>query len=189
MSHPLGRLFIPSGSSGAAHADRDRSTVAFAAWPNVHPRPVRVPKGDREHGCSPLVGHLRGAVLREHPRDLMVVHQPQIPALEGLSIIIRENGKRSIVASLRAHGTGKNLTAFSRMLFVNPPADGAAWEQAIGRCHRQGQLADEVEVELYQHTDELLEAFRKARDFARSIEQTEGTPQKLCLASYVWAAI
>jgi hypothetical protein len=108
---------------------------------------------------------------------------------EASATIIRESGKRSIVASLRAHGTGKNLTAFSRMLFVNPPADGAAWEQAIGRCHRQGQLADEVEVELYQHTDELIEAFRKARDFARFIEQTEGTPQKLCFASYDWPAL
>lgn len=73
---------------------------------------------------------------------------------------------------------------FSRMLFVNPPADGAAWEQAIGRCHRQGQHADEVEVELYQHTDELAGAFQKACDFARFIEQTEGTPQKLCFANY-----
>jgi hypothetical protein len=69
------------------------------------------------------------------------------------------------------------------MLFVNTPAEGAAWEQAIGRCHRQGQLVDEVEVDLYQHTDELIGAFRKARDFARFIEQTEGTPQKLCLAT------
>ena len=47
-----------------------------------------------------------------------------------------------------------------------------------------GQLADECEVELYQHTDELIDAFRKARDFARFIEQTEGTPQKLCFANY-----
>ncbi|WP_141592257.1 DEAD/DEAH box helicase [Myxococcus sp. AB056] len=107
---------------------------------------------------------------------------------EASATIIRESGKRSIVASLRAHGTGKNLTMFSRMLFVNPPADGAAWEQAIGRCHRQGQLADEVEVELYQHTAELVGAFQKARDFARFIEQTEGTPQKLNFADYHFAA-
>lgn len=75
------------------------------------------------------------------------------------------------------------------MLFVNPLVDGAAWEQATGRIHRQGQLADEVEVEvkLYQHTDELNDAFRKARDFARFVEQTEGTPQKLCFAAYDWA--
>jgi hypothetical protein len=108
---------------------------------------------------------------------------------EASATIIRETGKRSIVASLRAHGTGKNLTMFSRMLFVNPPADGAAWEQAIGRIHRQGQAADECEVELYQHTDELIDAFRKARDFSRFIEQTEGTPQKLCFASYDWPAL
>jgi|GEM_PF-3260868 len=67
------------------------------------------------------------------------------------------------------------------MLFVNPLVDGAAWEQATGRIRRQGQLADEVEVELYQHTDELIDAFRKARDFARFVEQTEGTPQKFVL--------
>ncbi|SEN37639.1 hypothetical protein SAMN05444354_1477 [Stigmatella aurantiaca] len=89
---------------------------------------------------------------------------------EASATIMRETGKRSIVASLRANGTGKNLTMFSRMLFVNPPADGATWEQAIGRIHRQGQADDECEVELYQHTDELIDAFRKARDFARFIE-------------------
>jgi len=103
--------------------------------------------------------------------------------------IIREDGNRPIVASLRAHGTGKNLTMFSRMLFVNLPADGAAFEQVIGRMHRQGQMADEVEVELYQHTPELIRSVRKAREFARFIEQTEGTPQKLCFAAYDWAAI
>ncbi|MGE6761106.1 hypothetical protein ACQKGO_24010 [Corallococcus interemptor] len=52
---------------------------------------------------------------------------------------------------------------------MNPPANGAAWEQAIGRIHRQRQLADKCEVELYQHTDELTDAFAMARDFARSI--------------------
>ncbi|WP_228556883.1 hypothetical protein [Myxococcus sp. AB025B] len=65
---------------------------------------------------------------------------------EASATIPRERGKRSIVASLRAHGTGRNLTILSRMLFVKPPADGAAREQTIGRCLRQGQLADEVEV-------------------------------------------
>jgi hypothetical protein len=40
-----------------------------------------------------------------------------------------ELGERSIVASLNAHGTGKNLQAFHRQLWSNPPADGGAWEQ------------------------------------------------------------
>ncbi|AGC46591.1 hypothetical protein MYSTI_05311 [Myxococcus stipitatus DSM 14675] len=102
---------------------------------------------------------------------------------EASATISRESGKRPTIVSQRAHGTGKSLTMFSRMLFVNPPADGAAWEQTIGRCHRQGQLADEVEVELYQHTDELVGARQKALDFARFIEQMEGTPQKLGFAN------
>ncbi|WP_153904241.1 hypothetical protein [Myxococcus sp. AB056] len=41
-----------------------------------------------------------------------------------------------------------------------------------------------VETELYQHTDELAGAFQKARDFARFIEQTEGTQQRLNFANY-----
>ncbi|NVJ09626.1 hypothetical protein HUW63_30935 [Myxococcus sp. AM001] len=57
---------------------------------------------------------------------------------EASATIIRESGRRSIVASLRAHGTGKNLTMFSRTLFVNPPADGAAWEQAIAGATDRG---------------------------------------------------
>ncbi|WP_224373202.1 hypothetical protein [Hyalangium versicolor] len=48
-------------------------------------RPVRVPEGNRKPGGSTLVGDLRGMVLREHLRDLMTVHQPQVSSLEGLS--------------------------------------------------------------------------------------------------------
>lgn len=95
-----------------------------------------------------------------------------------------ENGRRSIVASIAAHGTGKNLQAFCRNLVVTPPASGAVWEQLLGRTHRQGQLADEVEVEVYQHTLDFQEAFRKARDLAAFIQATEKTPQKLVYASY-----
>jgi len=107
---------------------------------------------------------------------------------EASDLIIRETGQRSIVASIKAHGTGKNLAMFSRSLVVNPPADGATWEQLIGRTHRQGQRADEVEVEVGLHTPDLLEAFRKAREFARFIQATDGQPQKLLFATYEFTA-
>lgn len=38
-------------------------------------------------------------------------------------------------------------------------------------------------MEQNQHTDELIGAAQKARDFARVIEQTEGTPQNLRLVT------
>lgn len=103
---------------------------------------------------------------------------------EASTAIALERGDRAIVASIRAHATGKNLQAFSRNLVVNPPADGGAWEQLLGRTHRQGQTADEVTVDLYLHTDELRRAWDKAREYALFIEQTEGQRQKLCLASW-----
>lgn len=99
--------------------------------------------------------------------------------------VITEGGSRAIVASIRAHGTGKNLQAFARNLFANVPSDAAQWEQALGRTHRQGQLADEVTVEIYQHTPPVREALQKARMYAQYIEQTMGGSQKLLRATWV----
>lgn len=106
---------------------------------------------------------------------------------ESSALIAAETGSRSVVASIKAHGTGKNLQhAFARNLVVNPPADGGTWEQLIGRTHRQGQPADLVEVDIYQHTGDLEDAFTKARDYARFIQETDGQPQKLLFADYDW---
>lgn len=99
--------------------------------------------------------------------------------------ILRETGKRSIVASIKAHGTGKNLQQWCRNLVVTPPADGATWEQLIARTHRPGQLADEVEVEVYLHTEDYRGAFARAQEYARFIQGTDGQPQKLLLATYL----
>lgn len=95
------------------------------------------------------------------------------------SDILREDGRRSMVCSILAHGTGKNLQMFKRNLVANPPSDGAAWEQLLGRTHRQGQLADEVLVDVYRHTAALAKAVDKARDLADYIQGVLGAPQKL----------
>jgi hypothetical protein len=100
--------------------------------------------------------------------------------------IAAERGARSIVASIRAHGTGKNLQSFARNLFANLPSDAAIWEQTLGRTHRQGQLADEVTVEVYRHTHVVIDALSKARMLAQYIEQTMGGSQKLLRATYLF---
>ena len=102
------------------------------------------------------------------------------------SNILYETGERSVIASVKAHGTGKNLQAFARMLYGNQPADGVVMEQSLGRCHRPGQQADEVEATVYRHTDAFADGLRKAIDSAHYIEDTLGTKQKLCYAHFAF---
>ena len=90
--------------------------------------------------------------------------------------------KGPCVASIAAHGTGKNLQRYSRMLVVHPPSGGDVWEQLIARLHRPGQEADEVRVDVYLHARELRDAFTGARRLAEYIETITGQPQKLIYA-------
>jgi hypothetical protein len=105
---------------------------------------------------------------------------------EASATIINESGKRSVVASISAHGTGKNLQKFSKMLFAQMPSGGGAMEQALGRCHRTGQEADEVVAFFYRHTKEYRNALVKATQEAAYISETMGTKQKLLYATRTW---
>lgn len=86
---------------------------------------------------------------------------------------------KTCVASLDAHKEGKNLQAFSRNLFVVPPMSGLAWEQAIGRTHRQGQQASEVKVEVFMHSYDLWSAFRAAQSESAYVREIMGTKPRL----------
>ena len=101
------------------------------------------------------------------------------PGADGNDLVLRLSGAEAVVASIRAHGTGKNLQQFCRNLVANPPSDGATWEQLLGRTHRQGQQADEVTVEVYRHTEAMRAAVEKARALSEYIEGTFGSTQKL----------
>jgi hypothetical protein len=89
------------------------------------------------------------------------------------------------IVSIRAHGTGKNLQAYSVSLVLTPPGSGATWEQLLGRLHRPGQNADEVLFKVWQHTKELRAAFDQALSDASYIETTLGSKQKLSYANIV----
>lgn len=102
----------------------------------------------------------------------------------GENAISSEKGKRSVFAS-HAHSVGKNLQMFHQMCFSNPLQNGRAWEQGIGRMHRQGQLADDVLVDLFLGCRETWWSFEKARADARYIEETTGQPQRLNRATYL----
>ena len=87
--------------------------------------------------------------------------------------------------SVTAHGgTGLNLQdRWSRQVFACVPANGSAWEQVLGRTHRQGQQADEVWAWVPQWTAPLRQALSKARQDAAWIEASTGNQQKLLLAT------
>lgn len=103
------------------------------------------------------------------------------------SEILDETGKQTIVASIRAHGEGKNLqVAFGRNLITSPPSSGKTWEQTCGRTHREGQPRDEVTVDLYLHTASFTSAFHQARMDADYIQTTTGNRQKLVYGTYAF---
>lgn len=96
--------------------------------------------------------------------------------------------RRSIVASIKAHHKVKNLQhAFSKNFVVEPPASGTMWEQLIGRTHRPGQQADEVTVEVYQHTEELRSAIETAKSHAKFAFELTQAAQKLLYGDWIGA--
>ena len=97
----------------------------------------------------------------------------------------RKAKERVIVASLKAHGDGKNLQAFSRQLFTSMPPNGSTVEQGIGRSHREGQTDDLVEVSFFAHTPALSDSFGSVLEDAHYVEQTTGHRQKVLYASKV----
>lgn len=99
--------------------------------------------------------------------------------------ILSEKGNRSIVASINAHGTGRDglQRIFNHQLIANPPANGLEWEQLLGRLHRIGLEWDETINYVYRHTDELAEAIDKALLQARFVQSLMGSQQKLLTAT------
>jgi hypothetical protein len=97
--------------------------------------------------------------------------------------IAKEDGSRSIVASIKSHGTGRDglQRIFSSVLFTQPMVSATAWEQAIGRVVRDGQRAPIVRSFVFRHTPEMRQAVDKALARALYIEQTTGALQKLRL--------
>lgn len=101
------------------------------------------------------------------------------PGESGARVVRDLRGTERVVASIRAHGTGRNLQQFARNLVANPPSGGGAWEQLLGRTHRQGQKKDEVTVDVYRHTEAFRNAVKSAHELAGFIQDTFGATQRL----------
>ncbi len=88
---------------------------------------------------------------------------------------------KGAVLSLAANRRGRNLQAWSRNLFVQPPQSGRYIEQTIGRTHRAGQDAP-VSVEFLITSGDIHDAFDAALREATFQASTVGIRQKLMRA-------
>jgi hypothetical protein len=107
-------------------------------------------------------------------------------ALADLGIIVHGAGSAqptgdTCAASINVHGKGRNLQMYERGFIVEPPANGGTFEQLLGRTHRAGQKADAVWWDYFDFGD----AVKRAKSHAEYIEQTQGSAQKLNLATFL----
>ena len=91
--------------------------------------------------------------------------------------------KKSIIASIAANATGKNLQVFKKNLIPLTPMSSSTWEQLLGRTHRDGQQADEVSATLLIAMKEQVIWYELAVEVARNVSDMSGQEQKLCYAT------
>ncbi len=102
--------------------------------------------------------------------------------------ILAEDGSRSIVASIKAHASGRDGLQFKfykqYIAEMFPSADG--FEQLFGRLAREGQPEDTIETWMPMHTSENREALRSAIALAEFIESTTPNRQAILAADFDW---
>lgn len=96
-------------------------------------------------------------------------------------LLRNESGERSIIASIKSHGRGRNglQYIFNHQLVAQTPASASAYEQLLGRLDRKGQREDRVITEIYLHTREVKKAFQAALRKGQYVRETLGENQKL----------
>lgn len=92
---------------------------------------------------------------------------------------------QTCLVSIAAHHKGLNLQAWRLSLVVEPPSSGQVWEQLMGRTHRAGQTADEVEVFTFVGPKPFASAFASAREKAAYAAATTGGRMKLVFAPVI----
>lgn len=93
----------------------------------------------------------------------------------------------AVIVSIDANKEGRNLQhKWFRNLITAPPEGADVWQQLLGRTHRPGQIADEVEADVLLGCKEHANAWRRALAAAEAIRDTTGAESKLLLADVDW---
>jgi hypothetical protein len=88
------------------------------------------------------------------------------------------------ICSIPAHGTGKNLQRFQHQIVVQFPRSAKDAEQMIGRTHRNGQEADNLDVWRCDTSEFDQMNFAACLNDALYIQQTTSSRQKIVYAGY-----
>lgn len=94
------------------------------------------------------------------------------------------NRSKMLIASITAHGEGKNLQHFQEQICVQWPRSAKIAEQLLGRLHRNGQEADELEVRMINTLIFDRMNFAACLNDALYIHQSTGVRQKLVYGGY-----
>ena len=105
---------------------------------------------------------------------------------------LRDNEKRVVVLSMKAHHEGKNLqgnagrklAGWGLNFFVEWPRPEKLAEQALGRTHRVGQTRDELRPVTCITTDFDVLAMAATLNDSLYVQQTTGNRRKLIYAGY-----
>lgn len=117
-------------------------------------------------------------------RDLPVVFAPAGSNEELLADKADRNSKSVVVASISAHNEAKNMQYMQHQYVLQWPRSAKIAEQMLGRCHRNGQTADELIV----HRADVLSfdrfTFAHCLNDAVYRQQTTGNRQKMVYCTY-----
>jgi hypothetical protein len=133
------------------------------------------------------IGRWLVELLKAGPRAADVMWCPAEGTVTGTNaamIVAAANAGKVMVASIAAHGRGKNLQYLSNMLVAQWPRDPVAAEQLVGRLHRNGQQADHLDVVSLRTTEHDHLSFAACLNDAVYIQQTTGARQKVVYGAY-----
>lgn len=143
---------LPSPLIGAWHSHKQRE---FEGMPHRVQRPVRL-DDYKLRAAAAWAKDLakndkgeRGGIIWVHHHEMLdwlCAEIPgAVPARAGdLELLKHSNKDLVFVASMSAHGTGKNMQHFRHQIFVQWPRPANTAEQVLARLHRPGQEADEM---------------------------------------------
>lgn len=151
--------------------------VTVAEW--IDPLPLLRAARALDKGTLIWVEHVAVGELLSRELGVPFFRQQGLDA-NGRAIESHDGG--TCVASIASCGEGRNLQAWSKSFVTSVPPTGTVVEQLLGRTHREGQEADEVEATFGFGCAEALLGFWQAVMDCTTVNAMTGGEQKVLLA-------
>jgi len=171
---------------GGGNAESQEARAAWQEHSHKDPPPVETVWLD------PFIAVAVLELLERHPAALVwsvstAMHQGMADIVPSVPVgtPVPEGADGQLAVSVRSHGTGSNLQAWSVNVLTSMPPSGATMEQLLGRTHRLGQTSDEILVYWFDVHDSVRADVRKAQADAEYVQKTTGQAQKVLAASWI----